>query len=217
MAGDNYRIEKGQRLSSAVSARAWNRAQDAADIVLGSVSSIRGEPRQELSLPCVKAIFADAGIFGQVCIPSESSLPPNLTTPSVPFNTSSLETFSDAEKKMLNFKILRTTPSGVNSSQSAPLFVCLGNGSKTYAVSGLAIVRVRVFNYGHGCARLPVAFSGHTNAQRAEVSGCLDSAFWGPARICGYFINEGYIVSAGRITTQLSFPTYEFRWAVVSF
>jgi hypothetical protein len=37
MAGNNYRIEKGQRLSSAVSARAWNRAQDAADVVLGSV------------------------------------------------------------------------------------------------------------------------------------------------------------------------------------
>jgi hypothetical protein len=38
MAGDNYRIEKGQKLSSAVSARAWNRAQDAADVVLGSVT-----------------------------------------------------------------------------------------------------------------------------------------------------------------------------------
>jgi len=29
------RIEKGQRIGSAISARAWNRAQDAADIVLG--------------------------------------------------------------------------------------------------------------------------------------------------------------------------------------
>jgi cobalamin biosynthesis protein CobT len=29
------RIEQGQRLSTAISARAWNRAQDAADIVLG--------------------------------------------------------------------------------------------------------------------------------------------------------------------------------------
>jgi hypothetical protein len=31
----NGRIEPGQRLSGAISARAWNRAQDAADIVLG--------------------------------------------------------------------------------------------------------------------------------------------------------------------------------------
>jgi len=35
MAKPDGRIEKGQRLGSAISARAWNRAQDAADIVLG--------------------------------------------------------------------------------------------------------------------------------------------------------------------------------------
>ena len=35
MAKPDGRIEKGQRLSTAISARAWNRAQDAADIVLG--------------------------------------------------------------------------------------------------------------------------------------------------------------------------------------
>lgn len=35
MARNDGRIEKGQRLSSAISARAWNRAQEAADIVLG--------------------------------------------------------------------------------------------------------------------------------------------------------------------------------------
>lgn len=35
MARPDGRIEKGQRLGSAISARAWNRAQDAADHVLG--------------------------------------------------------------------------------------------------------------------------------------------------------------------------------------
>ena len=34
MAKPDGRIEKGQRIASAISARAWNRAQDAADIVL---------------------------------------------------------------------------------------------------------------------------------------------------------------------------------------
>jgi hypothetical protein len=34
------RIEKGQSLRSAISARAWNRAQDAADVVLGSQNGI---------------------------------------------------------------------------------------------------------------------------------------------------------------------------------
>ena len=35
MAKPDGLIEKGQRLASAISARAWNRAQDASDIVLG--------------------------------------------------------------------------------------------------------------------------------------------------------------------------------------
>lgn len=35
MSRPDGRIEKGQRLTKAISARAWNRAQDAADIVLG--------------------------------------------------------------------------------------------------------------------------------------------------------------------------------------
>jgi hypothetical protein len=57
MAGDNYRIEKGQKLSSAVSARAWNRAQDAADVVLGSVTSFDAVPGKagpaSLVVPCL--------------------------------------------------------------------------------------------------------------------------------------------------------------------
>jgi hypothetical protein len=37
------RIEKGQRLGSAISARAWNRAQDAADVVLGVTPGFEAE------------------------------------------------------------------------------------------------------------------------------------------------------------------------------
>jgi hypothetical protein len=38
MARNDGRIEKGQKLSTAISARAWNRAQLAADVVLGSIT-----------------------------------------------------------------------------------------------------------------------------------------------------------------------------------
>jgi hypothetical protein len=38
------RIEPGQSLASAVSARAWNRAQDAADIVLGQRPGLEVQP-----------------------------------------------------------------------------------------------------------------------------------------------------------------------------
>jgi hypothetical protein len=55
MAKPDGRIEKGQRLSTAISARAWNRAQDAADIVLGvrpgfSAESVPGGPAR-LAIP----------------------------------------------------------------------------------------------------------------------------------------------------------------------
>ena len=41
------RIEKGQRLSSAISARAWNRAQDAADRVLGVGTGFAAESTEQ--------------------------------------------------------------------------------------------------------------------------------------------------------------------------
>jgi hypothetical protein len=39
------RIESGQKLSSAISARAWNRAQDAADLVLGDQARFGAGPQ----------------------------------------------------------------------------------------------------------------------------------------------------------------------------
>jgi hypothetical protein len=44
MAKPDGRIEKGQRIASAISARAWNRAQDAADVVLGVRPGVTAEP-----------------------------------------------------------------------------------------------------------------------------------------------------------------------------
>jgi hypothetical protein len=51
MARNDGRIEKGQRLSSAISARAWNRAQQAADIVLGSQPGISSDGQVYSSAP----------------------------------------------------------------------------------------------------------------------------------------------------------------------
>ena len=51
MARPDGRIEKGQRLSSAISARAWNRAQEAADRVLGVTPGAEDGAFQDLALP----------------------------------------------------------------------------------------------------------------------------------------------------------------------
>ena len=51
MAKPDGRIEKGQRIASAISAKAWNRAQDAADIVLGVRPGVEAGQFKEVSLP----------------------------------------------------------------------------------------------------------------------------------------------------------------------
>lgn len=51
MARNDGRIEPGQKLSSAISARAWNRAQDAADRVLGAGTGFGAGGTQDGSAP----------------------------------------------------------------------------------------------------------------------------------------------------------------------
>jgi hypothetical protein len=51
MARPDGRIEKGQRLSSAISARAWNRAQEAADRVLGAGTGFEADGIRGPSAP----------------------------------------------------------------------------------------------------------------------------------------------------------------------
>lgn len=45
------RIERGQPLGSAISARAWNRAQDAADIVFGQRAQLTAQPPEFVAAP----------------------------------------------------------------------------------------------------------------------------------------------------------------------
>lgn len=53
MARADGRIQPGQKLTSAVSARAWNRAQDAADIILGNREQFGAGPPQSSAAPYV--------------------------------------------------------------------------------------------------------------------------------------------------------------------
>ena len=54
MARPDGRIEKGQRLSSAISARAWNRAQEAADRVLGVSPGAEADVANFISYPLTR-------------------------------------------------------------------------------------------------------------------------------------------------------------------
>lgn len=223
MARNDGRVEKGQSIRSAFSAKAWNRAQDAADIVLGGRPSITAGPVSTVRLPCLAARFPEKGFFGEVRIVGEGfSSPPNMS-PAVPASTSTASSFSDNEKRFLSLISVPTQQSTAGAGRDeAPFIVCISNDDNLYAVSGMAITRVRVFNYRHRYARLPQLFDGQTSQQLAEASGCMDSSFFGPAKVIGYarFDDSSFVDLQFRHynrTPQLVWPNYELRWALISF
>lgn len=68
MARPDGRIEKGQRLSSAISARAWNRAQEAADRVLGAQPGVEAGPLTQAERAAnVVLVQNDSGIDVPAC------------------------------------------------------------------------------------------------------------------------------------------------------
>jgi hypothetical protein len=216
------RIEQGQSLKSAISARAWNRAQDAADIVLGQRYGTQADAFTVATLPSVRVRLAERGWFGQVRTPASTYQPTGLmASPSVPVSNSTLSTLSDNEKKLFPRTWFPTAVAGVSQSISLGIkqdvFVCVGNDDNEYTMAGYAITRIRVFNYLHRCARLPQEFPGQTQPQAAAVSGCLDSAFFGPATVVGYFqqnVNGTYAYGHDE-EVRLTYPNYEFRWALI--
>ena len=230
MAKPDGRIEKGQRLSTAISARAWNRAQDAADIVLGVRPGVTAGPLSTIRLPCVKGILGDKGYFGEVRTFADVSMSEDYYTPSMPASMSSLDNATDDEKKLLNYTfpptIRSVTASYATYLAERAFAICIGNDSNEYALSGLAITRVRVTNGEHRRARLPIQI-GHASDQ--QVGGCLDSAWWGPARIVGYAEPAAYSgyddsaqfsffdASSDPELTSISLSSPKFFWALVHF
>lgn len=61
------RIEPGQKLTSAISARAWNRAQQAADIVLGANPSVSADGFVGQVAPNTVYVRNDSGLPVPVC------------------------------------------------------------------------------------------------------------------------------------------------------
>lgn len=79
------RIEKGQSLRSAISARAWNRAQDAADVVLGRqdiaiVDTPAGLARVSHAVRVRNDSAVDIPAFGVLGIDDQAVIDPKLGT-----------------------------------------------------------------------------------------------------------------------------------------
>lgn len=209
------RIEQGQSLKSAISARAWNRAQDAADIVLGQRYGFAAGPITTSQLPSVRARLADKGWYGQVRTFSLSGFP-SVPPADVPFDGDTISDFSDAEKNLLNWSLVYSQPT-LGNQQSMPydrIAVCVSNNDNEYAISGFAFARVRVIDINHKFARLPVLIPGQSTEETNKTAGCLDSAHWGVARVVAYVSTGG----GGSVPPGSSMPfAVVYRWALIHF
>jgi hypothetical protein len=184
----------------------------------------------------VLVTLGEQGWFGQCRFAVNDFLseisPASGLFPQIPASNNSLSEFSNKEKLIPQYTLPKTVVSGrygttFQSSAPSPnnfeagLFVCVGNASNVYAMSGLAFTRIRVFNYMHRFARNPQMLpEGNQQGSVLDVDGCLDSSFWGLARIVGYWDGldgDGNFIVRHRNSAGLSYPNFEYRWALIHF
>jgi len=229
---DPYRkTQPGERLQ--ISSRAWNRVLDGthrANVPVGrgfalpTLPAIRGMmqwpggtfPSFQLPRPVFGQVFeilSEAGSYGGEENPGDELVVPQVPIPEV------------WEPQEIESNLFRyTTPQGIPASASrtgrnmAPFAICVAPDRMEFAFAGFAWTRVRMFAASHQYARLPGRFED-TEEQATEVGGCLDSCFFGPARIIGYLANDAdrpHIIYIQDLSF-IDFPSYQFAWALVKF
>jgi hypothetical protein len=191
MSRPDGRLEPGQPLRGAISARAWNRAQDAADIVLGANTGVTaGEGVRDLS-----RLVAPVRVYG-ACVPGTAV---HLTGafPAVRLGQQSASgTLSVPYSGYYQIEYLSGFPTAL-SSGAFPVAVTIGGsgsvdvlGSSVIpcVIRGLAVVRVRMFSGSHFFAVPPFA-KGNENNDSGRYTGILDSspcACDGSVRVIAY-------------------------------
>jgi hypothetical protein len=193
MARPDGRIEKGQRLGSAISARAWNRAQDAADVVLG----VRpGFEAGSLSL-------LDYAIVVPVQLNSAPGI--NYSHVGVPIKISGCEVFgttaAPAGLKLLRGQIAEPTDMRNTTMLPAPeMFALTVEPMKSgetlvvrCAIKGLAVARVRQFADTDRYVALPTR---RATAETVEsLRGTLETSAAGYGRLVAVINSDFCLVS----------------------
>jgi hypothetical protein len=154
MARPDGRIEKGQRLATAISARAWNRAQDAADRVLGVQTGAEAGALQNLALPYHWVYAVNKGDetmdrFSVVKLESQEITDGwdvdedfvNQKTPDVVFKAYPIE-YTTAD----------TTTNWDLVTYAIPLEPIPKDGCGRVAVSGVCYALIEVVDYSHNFA-----------------------------------------------------------------
>lgn len=148
MAAPNGRIEPGQPLESAISARAWNRAQDAADIVLGAgVGLSAGGPRMAaapfVALPCKNISGSDVPRFGVLAINGFDTLAIAPTS-----------TASDAATLQFQSQpvLFGKAPTDANSTPAIAIQPIKNGSTAAVAVAGVVQCQIEIVSSEHWLA-----------------------------------------------------------------
>lgn len=162
------RIEKGQRLGSAISARAWNRSQDAADVVLGvrpgfEADGIRGPSAPYTYVYCKSTV--DVPRWGVLEIIGMEVEPAGAT--------------GNATSQYEAMPVLQGgPPSDTSHAIAIAVEPISAGGMGRVAVDGAVQVRVDVLNSNHKFARPRISTTG-----TQESVSAMQSDWVGPAQI----------------------------------
>lgn len=189
MARADGRLEPGQPLRGAISARAWNRAQDAADVVLGATPSQLADG-QSYSYPFVAAL---------INIPAASVAYPHggvaiqIGGASWSVNTTSSQQWPRAEqttainylagtiavpKSLIQYETQSTILPQMFAVTVEP--ISLGQTVVRCAVAGICVAAIRDIASSHRYAALPTLRSAQDSA--AARTGLLETSD------CGYAV-----------------------------
>lgn len=139
------RVEPGQPIRTAFSAAAWNRAQDAADKVLGqgdafAADSVRGPGAPYTALPCKNMSGTDVARWGVLAI-SGLEITPNGATGS-------------GNAQFESMPVLQgTTPTTTTQSIAIAVEPIANNAIGMVAVAGVVQTKVQVVSTSHKFAR----------------------------------------------------------------
>lgn len=172
------RIEPGQPLRGAISARAWNRAQDAADLVLGAGTGITAPQ----GIPHTSRLVVPVRVYG-ACPPASAVF----LTGAFPARRLGDQPSSGSLTAPYSGGYDVTHLSGIlanlGNSSGYPLGITIdGSGEQDFlgssvipcVIRGLAVVRVRLFSESHRFAVFPFAKGNESAGSR--YSGILDSS-----------------------------------------
>lgn len=197
MARNDGRIEKGQRLSSAISAKAWNRAQQAADVVLGAQPGAVGDGASYGSAP-YQWVYAknDTGLdlarWGVMAITGVEVTPTSDET-------------AQATKQFQSMPVLTGgTPSTSTTAWCVAVEPIKSNSIGRVAVSGVVQVKASIGSSSHKFARAKASTSEVESADIGEALLIWSSSPWALVRLGTLDLTKyaGYSASKQQVLTH---------------